>query len=101
MRNGLARGAAAASLGLTGVLVVRIIAIGKPGVLVLLVPALLGALLAMRTGGRAALIASALLTAVTASMLLIGGIGYLYLLLVVAFVWAAILPTRPGLRAPG
>jgi hypothetical protein len=94
MRNRLSQVAATISLVLTGVLVVRIVAIGKPGVVVLLVPALLGALLALRKSGRAALAVSALLTAASATVLLIGGIGLLYLPPVVMFVWASFLPVR-------
>jgi trimethylamine:corrinoid methyltransferase-like protein len=75
MRNRVARAAALLSLALTTVLILRIIAIGKPGVFVVLAPALSGALLAIWRQGRAILIASALLTGATASVLLIGGSG--------------------------
>jgi hypothetical protein len=90
MPNRIARAAAALSLALTAVLILRIIAIGKPGVFVILIPALTGALLAIWRHGRIVLIASALLTAATASVLLIGGIGLLYAPSLVMFVWAAI-----------
>jgi hypothetical protein len=82
------------SLALTAVLFVRIVAIGKPGVFVILFPALAGAFLAIWRRGRAVLIASALLTAATASVLLIGGIGLLYVPSIVMFVWGAILSER-------
>lgn len=95
MPNRMARAAAALSLALTAVLVLRIIAIGKPGVFVILVPALTGALLAIWRHGRAALIASALLTAATASVLLIGGVGLLYAPSIVMFVWGAISSEAP------
>jgi len=94
MRNRVARAAAVLSLALTAVLVLRIIAIGKPGVFAILFPALTGALLAIWRRGRAVLIASALLTAATASVLLIGGIGLLYVPSVVMFVWGAITSER-------
>jgi hypothetical protein len=89
-RNRLARLAATLSLVLTGVLVIRIIAIGKPAVFVILLPALAGAVLAARASGRAALVASAALTAATASVLLIGGVGYAYLFCAALFVCATV-----------
>ena len=100
MRNRFARVAAVLSLALTAVLVLRIIAIGKPDVFVILIPALTGALLAVWRNGRAALIASALLTAATASVLLIGGVGLLYIPSIVMFAWGAISSEVPnaGLR---
>ncbi len=90
MRNRVARLGAVVSLALTAVLVVRIVAIGKPGVFVILVPAVTGALLAILRHGRAMLIASALLTAATASVLLIGGVGLLYAPSIVMFTWGAV-----------
>src|SRR5215204_2037823 len=90
MRNRVARLGAVVSLVLTAVLVLRIIAIGKPGVFVILAPALTGALLAIWRHGRAVLIASVLLTAATASVLLIGGVGLLYAPSIVMFAWGAI-----------
>jgi len=98
MRNRVTRLAAVLSLALSAVLVVRIIAIGKPRVFVILLPALAGALLAIWRRGRAVLIASALLNAATASVLLIGGIGLLYVPSIVMFVWGAILSERPDRR---
>jgi hypothetical protein len=101
MRYRLGRAAATVSLVLTGVLAVRIVAIGEPGVFVILFPALVGALLAIWRSGRAVLIVSAVLTAATATVLLIGGVGLLYLPSVVMFVWAAVFRARVGQRAPG
>lgn len=89
MRDRLARVAAMLSLGLTAVLVVRIIAIGKPGVFIILSPALAGALLALRRTGRATLVVSTVLTALTAVVILIGGVGLLYLPSIVMFAWGA------------
>jgi hypothetical protein len=89
MRNRVALVAAVLSLALTGVLVVRVIAIGKPGVFVILVPALIGALLAIWRSGRVALISAAILTALTAMVSLIGGVGLLYVPSILMFVWGA------------
>jgi hypothetical protein len=96
MRNRIARAAALLSLALTAVLIVRIIAIGKPGVFVVLAPALTGALLAIWRQGRAILIVSALLTGATASVLLIGGVGLLYAPSIVMFAWGAISSQIPN-----
>jgi hypothetical protein len=96
MRNRVARAAALLSLALTTVLILRIIAIGKPGVFVVLAPALSGALLAIWRQGRAILIASALLTGATASVLLIGGVGLLYAPSIVMFAWGAISSEIPN-----
>ena len=90
MPNRVVRVAAVLSLSLTALLVARIIAIGKPGVFAILIPALTGALIAIWRRGRVVLIASALLTAATASVLLIGGIGLLYVPSIVLFIWGAI-----------
>jgi hypothetical protein len=89
-RNRVAGVAAVLSLALTGVLVARIIAIDKPGVFVILVPALAGALLALWKRGRAVLLASAMLTSLTAVVSLIGGVGLLYLPTIVMFTWGAV-----------
>jgi hypothetical protein len=96
MRNRVARAAALISLALTTVLILRIIAIDKPGVFVVLAPALSGALLAIWRQGRAILIASALLTGATASVLLIGGIGLFYAPSIVMFVSGAISSEIPN-----
>ncbi|HEX7463946.1 MAG TPA: hypothetical protein VF382_03510 [Actinomycetota bacterium] len=79
LNDRLARAAAAISLAVTAVLAVRIVAIHKAAVLVMLLPALAGAVLALRTRARPALLAAALVTAVTAVPLLIGGTGLLYI----------------------
>lgn len=91
MRNRVVVVAASLSLALTGVLVVRIIAIEKPGVFIVLVPALGGALLPFWRSGRAMLVVSALLTSVTAAVSLIGGVGLLYLPMIVMFSWGAVM----------
>ena len=101
IRNRVAVVAATLSLALTGVLVVMVIAIDKPGVLVILFPALAGGLLALWRRGRAVLIASALLTALTAVVSLIGGVGLLYLPSVVMFIWGAVVSERQGDRTSG
>lgn len=89
MRNRLAVVGAGLALVVTAALAVRVIAIDKPGVLVILCPALAGALLALGPGGRIKLIASALLTAITAGVSLIGGVGLLYLPSIVMYAWGA------------
>jgi hypothetical protein len=53
-----------------------------------------GALLALWKSGRAVLIASAMLTALTAVVLLIGGVGLLYLPTIVLFIWGAVVAGR-------
>ena len=98
MRNRVALVAAVLSLALTGVLVVRIIVIDKPGVFVILFPALTGALLAIWRRGPAVLIASALLTALTAVVTLIGGVGLLYVPSIVMFIWGAVSAERQDAR---
>jgi hypothetical protein len=97
-RNRVAGVAAVLSLALTGVLVARIIAIDKPGVFVILVPALAGALLALWKSGRAELLASAMLTSLTAVVSLIGGVGLLYLPTIVMFTWGAVVAGRRSER---
>jgi hypothetical protein len=94
LRNRVALVAAVLSLGLTGVLIVRIIAIDKPGVFVILFPALTGALLAIWRRGRTVLIASALLTVLTAVVSLVGGVGLLYVPSIVMFIWGAVSSER-------
>jgi hypothetical protein len=94
VRNRAPLGAALLSLALTGLLAVRVTAIGKPGVLVILLPALVGALLALWREGRVVLIASALLTALTAVVSLIGGVGLLYVPSIVMFLWGAVSSAR-------
>lgn len=94
LRNRVALVAAVLSLALTGILIVRIIAIDKPGVFVILLPAFAGGLLAIWRPGRAVLIASAFLTALTAAVSLIGGVGLLYIPSIVLFIWGAVSPER-------
>ncbi|HEX9123525.1 MAG TPA: hypothetical protein VF984_09230 [Actinomycetota bacterium] len=90
MRDRVVLGAAVLSLVVTAALVVRVVAIDKPAVVVILLPALAGGLLAMWRPGRAALGASALLTALTAMVTLIGGEGLLYVPSIVLFIWGAV-----------
>ena len=94
MKNRIVLAAAIVSLVLTGALVVRVIAIGKPGVVVILLPALAGGLLPLWKHGRTVLIAATLLTAVTAVVSLIGGVGLLYFPSIVVFTWAVLSPSR-------
>jgi hypothetical protein len=75
MRNRMVAGAVTLSLPVTGGLTARIVAINKPAVIVILIPALAGAFIAIRRHGRIALGISALLTALTAMISLIGGEG--------------------------
>lgn len=96
MRDRIAGVGAVLSLVVTGVLLVRIVAIHKAGVVIILLPSLAGALLALGRAGRAALIVSALLTAITAVVTLIGGVGLLYLPSIVLFVWGAVVPPGPS-----
>jgi hypothetical protein len=88
--------AALLSLVLTGILIVRIIAIDKPGVFVILLPAFAGGLLAIWRPGRVVLIVSAFLTALTAAVSLIGGVGLLYIPSIVMFIWGAVSSERQG-----
>lgn len=60
----------------------------------ILVPAFAGGLLAIWRPGRSALIASALLTAVTAVVSLIGGVGLLYIPSIVLFIRGALSSER-------
>jgi O-antigen ligase len=82
------------SLSLTDILIVRVIAIDNAGALVILVPALVGGLLAIWRPGRVVLFASALLTSLTAVVSLIGGVGYLYVPSIALFVWGAVSSSR-------
>jgi hypothetical protein len=100
MRKRVARVAATLSLALTGALTVRIIVIDKPAVVVILLPALAGALLALLYGGRGVLIVAALLTALTAVVSLIGGVGLLYLPSVVLFLSGALSSERRHVTGP-
>jgi hypothetical protein len=93
MRNRLAQ-VAAGSLALTAVLVVRIVAIEKPAVFVILAPALAGGLLALWRRGRGVLLVCALLTGLKAVVSLIGGVGLLYVPSIVMFIWGAAVSER-------
>jgi hypothetical protein len=81
---------AIASLALTSVLVVRVVAVGDAGAVIILAPALLGSLLALRRWNRLLLVLAAVLTAATAVILLIGWVGLLYFPSIALFVSAAI-----------
>ncbi len=84
------------SLSLTGILIVRVIAIDNAGAIVIVLPAFAGGLLAIWRPGRAVLIASALLTSLTAVVSLIGGVGLLYVPSIVLFIWGAVSSRRQG-----
>jgi hypothetical protein len=76
---------------ISGGLLVRILMIGKPAVVVILIPAAIGAVLALRSPRQPAVLAVAsLLTALTVVLSLIGGAGLLYVPSIALFVWAAI-----------
>ena len=78
------------SLALTAILAVRIVAIGNTVALVILAPAALGGVLGLRVRTSSALVVAALLTAVTAMVSLIGGVGLLYFPSIALFISAAI-----------
>jgi hypothetical protein len=90
MRNRLALIGSIVSLSLTAILAVRLIAIDNAPALVILAPALLGAALGLRVTSRLVLVLAALLTSLTAVVLLIGWIGVLYIPSIVLLVSAAI-----------
>ena len=96
MRNRLAVVGAGWSLALTVALVVRILAIEKPAVFVILVPALAGGVLALWRRGRAVLLSCAFLTGLTALVSLIGGVGLLYVPSIVMFIWGAAVSENEG-----
>jgi hypothetical protein len=96
MRNQMVAGAVTLSLLVTGGLTARIVAINKPAVIVILIPALAGAFIAIRRRGRIAVGISALLTALTAMTSLIGGEGLLYVPSIVLFIWGATSSEPPG-----
>jgi hypothetical protein len=98
MRNRPVAGAVVLSLVVTGGAVVRLIAIGKPAVMVILVRALAGALLAVWRRGAIAVGFSAVLTACTATVLLIGGVGLLYVPSIALFIWGAASSEHPAER---
>jgi hypothetical protein len=86
---------AVAVSGLVSVaLLVRIIAIGKPGVTLILVPAIAGLGVGLIARRRSALIGALALTSMTAVVSLIGGLGLLYVPSIVLFARAAASRTR-------
>jgi hypothetical protein len=78
----------------------RILLIGKPGVLVILAPALAGAVLALwQSRSRGAIGLACGLTFATALVSLIGGVGLLYLPTMVLFVLALVTDPSPTSQA--
>lgn len=90
MRNRHALIGAIVSLTLTGILTVRVVAIDNAGAVVILMPALLGSLIALRVRNRMLLVLAAVLTALTAVVSLIGWVGLLCFPSIALFVSAAI-----------
>ncbi len=79
------------ALGVSGILLVRILAIGKPGVVVILMPAIAGGALALRrSSSRIAAGVAAGLVSATAAVLLIGWVGVAYVPSIALFVAAAV-----------
>lgn len=76
-------------LSLTLILVVRLVAIDNSGALIILLPAAVGALLVLRSGRPFFLVVAAILTALTAWVLLLGGVGLLYVPPLMLFVLVA------------
>jgi hypothetical protein len=75
------------SLLLSAVLAIRVLAIDKPGVLLILLPAVVGAGLALwRSDNREVVGLACGLTLVTALLSLIGGIGLLYVPTIALFI---------------
>jgi hypothetical protein len=92
--------AAVLSLAVSAGLVIRVLAIDKPAVLVILVPAVLGAILALwRSEGRAVVGLACAMTFVTAVVSLIGGVGLLYVPSIALFL-VAIVTARSGTSHP-
>lgn len=86
--------AAALSLVITAALVVRVLVIDKPEVMVILLPPIAGALIALWKPWRRWVIATACaLTAVTAVISLIGGVDLLYVPSIALYVWGFVRPT--------
>jgi hypothetical protein len=78
------------ALVLSSALVVRVIAIDNPEALVIVAPALVGSLLAVRwPDARGALLTAVVLIGVTAVFSLIGWVGLLFLPSLVLLGWAA------------
>ena len=83
--------AAALSLAVTAALVVRVLVIDKPAVLIILIPPLAGALLALwRPGRRGLIVVACALTAFTAVISLIGGVGLLYVPSIALYLWGLV-----------
>jgi hypothetical protein len=84
-------------LVVTAVLVVRIVAIDKPGVMILLIPPTAGAIVALwKPWHRWATVMACILTAV---ITLIGGVGLLYVPSIALYLWAFVRSFRNP-RAP-
>jgi hypothetical protein len=77
------------SLSLTLILAVRVVAIDNSGALIILVPALLGSFLVLRSDRTVVLGSAALLTALTSLASLFGGVGLLYMPPLVLFIVGA------------
>jgi hypothetical protein len=91
LRRKTALVAADISVIVSAALVVRVIAIDKPGVVLILAPAIVGSLLALwRPEHRGFLSVAAALIALTAGVSLIGGVGLLYVPSIVLLIWSAI-----------
>lgn len=92
--------AAVLSLVVTAALVVRIVAIDKPEVMILLVPPFAGAIVALwKPCHRWAIVMACVLTTLTAVITLIGGVGLLYVPSIALYLWAFVRSfTNP--RAP-
>jgi hypothetical protein len=86
--------AVALSGAVSTALVVRVLAIGKPEVMIILVPAVIGLVMALVARGRAMLIGAGAVTSMTALVSLIGGVGLLYVPSIVLFARAAFARTR-------
>jgi hypothetical protein len=100
MRDRLVVVGASLSLVITASLLLRILVIDKPGVIVILLPAAVGAVLALLKPRQPAVIAVAcLLTALTAVASLIGGEGPLYVPSIVLLT-VAVFRLAFGRRAP-
>jgi hypothetical protein len=86
--------AAALSLVVTAALVVRVLVIDKPAVMIILIPPIAGALLVLWKPGRGWAIAiGCILTAVTAVISLVGGVGLLYVPSIALYLWGSSRPS--------
>jgi hypothetical protein len=96
LRRKTALVAAGISVTVSAALVVRVIAINKPGVVLILAPAIVGSLLALwHPDHRGFLYVAAALNALTAGVSLIGGVGLLYVPSIVLLIWSAIPKSAP------